>query len=132
MSLLNENHEKPPQITQGPDPGVYDRVDRAAEEALEEMSKRLVPALEVIDDVLAGAGTMRDRITTAFGIYDRVGANRTKQLELEAAKEKGQTQVVHVHITDETAERFINATSKRFVRAERNVTPIEGGGEIGK
>ena len=118
----------PTALTQEPDPGHAAAIDRAAEEALHGLAKRSTKALNVIDEVLDGAGRPQDRLGAAFGVLDRIAADRRKQLEIEVMREKNTQPVVHITLTDETAKRLLNATSRPMILpAERNVTPAEDG-----
>lgn len=118
----------PTALTQEPDPGHTAAIDRAAEEALHGLAKRSTKALNVIDEVLDGAGRPQDRLGAAFGVLDRIAADRRKQLEIEVMREKSVQPVVHITLTDETAKRLLDATSRPMILpSERNVTPTEDG-----
>ena len=105
-----------------PEPDTRAKVDQKANEVLEQLAERSDAALEVIDEVLAGGAKQSVRVSTAFNVLDRIGAHRTEQAKVEAAKEAAAAPKIELHLSEDAAKRLLTAAASEIVQ-ERDVTP---------
>ena len=101
-----------------PDPGEGARVDRKARETLGKLSDLGEEAVSQVEDILR-TGTHKLKLAAAFGIMDRIGANRTEQLKLEAAKRE--TNQFTFVIGEDVGARLLGVLGKRVVSGTSDV-----------